>query len=112
MELASTATPPVIAATVFHAHQFAEKLLKCVMYANRQRPPHGHETAKLLEECPQEMRSDGVLARACAFLDGIYPSSRYGHVFPTPQNARDAVAAARVVRERVMPIIERLQRES
>jgi HEPN domain-containing protein/predicted nucleotidyltransferase len=111
MELMVGATPPLVKATVFHAHEFTEKLLKCALYVVRRPPPRTHATKELLAESPEPLRGDPGLRLACNLLDDLYPSSRYGPVFPTLEDARDAVKAARLVRDRVMPLIERLYNE-
>lgn len=89
-------------AIAFHAHQATEKLIKSVLIAGHVRPPRTHELRKLLPIAPAELRDDAAVRQACVTLDQVYPQSRYpGAAMPTQEEVEGAVAAARLVLDRV-----------
>jgi uncharacterized protein len=107
MERMAHSDPPVFDAVCFHAHQCVEKLLKALLIAKSVRPPRTHSLLELLDAC-QHARADVRRLRSrCRTLQKLYPRSRYPkEKEPTKSEAESAVAAARRVRDAVLPLLQ------
>lgn len=90
----------------FHAHDGAEKLLKAFIVSTGRRPRRTHLLVELLEQCSGELRS--ALLDPAALLDRVWPRARYPeNGVVTRADGEAAVAAARLVREAVRPLVLR-----
>lgn len=99
-EQSLAATDPVWDGVCFHAHASAEKLLKATVVREGTFPPRSHDLLDLLKLQPAALRNDPAVVAACALLMSVYPLSRYPEsAEPTPEQAREAVVAARQVRD-------------
>lgn len=106
VELLKSASP-VFAAICFHAHASVEKLLKALLVARGSFPPRTHVLKTLIELAAPQLRDDQELVAACAFLQEVYPKSRYApNPLPTPDELRRAVEAARTARNRVFTLLQ------
>jgi HEPN domain-containing protein/predicted nucleotidyltransferase len=105
----SLASPePVWDAICFHSHACVEKLLKALIVRAGTFPPKTHELKELLTLQESDVGSDIELGAACALLAPLFPKSRYPEAGePTADEARDAIAAARLVRQRLRPRLGR-----
>jgi HEPN domain-containing protein/predicted nucleotidyltransferase len=107
-ELSMAPTDPAPGAVCFHAHACAEKLLKALIVSGGTHPPRTHELTKLLSLQGPIVRADKALIAACALLGALYPMSRYPEQpLPTLDDARRALDSARVVRDRLLPLLSR-----
>jgi HEPN domain-containing protein/predicted nucleotidyltransferase len=105
-ELSMAPTDPAPGAICFHAHACAEKLLKALIVRRGRHPPRTHELPQLLSLQGPSVRANRALIAACALLDGLYPSSRYPEEpLPTLDDARRALDSARLVRDRLLPLL-------
>jgi len=105
-ELSMAATDPAPGASCFHAHACAEKLLKALIVRRGRHPPRTHALPELLSLQVPSVRADKALIAACALLQALYPGSRYPEEpLPTLDDARRAFDAARLVRERLLPLL-------
>lgn len=99
---------PATGAICFHAHACAEKLLKAMIVRKGSYPPRTHALPELLSLQDPPIRDDAAVIAACALLQTFYPSSRYpGEPLPTFDGARRAFDAARLVRDRLLPLMSR-----
>ena len=106
-ELSMASADPPLDAICFHAHACVEKLLKALIVSGGAYPPRTHVLPQLLARQAAHMRDDGPIAAACDFLQTLYPGSRYpDQPMPTLEQARTALESARVVRDRVVPLLE------
>jgi uncharacterized protein len=86
-------------AICFHSHACVEKLLKASIVQAGVFPPRTHELPALLAAQPPALRDNAALVQACRLLDDLFPRSRYPELpEPTPDEARQAIAAARAAR--------------
>jgi HEPN domain-containing protein len=107
-ELSMAPTDPAPGAICFHAHACAEKLLKALIVRHGTHPPRTHALPELLSLQAPAIRDDAAVAAACALLQTLYPSSRYpGERMPTFEEARRAFDSARLVRDRLLPLLKR-----
>jgi HEPN domain-containing protein len=105
-ELSMAPTDPAPGAICFHAHACAEKLLKALMVRRGRHPPRTHALPELLSLQGPSVRADKALIAACALLEALYPSSRYPEEpLPTLDEARRALDSARLVRDRLLPLL-------
>jgi HEPN domain-containing protein/predicted nucleotidyltransferase len=105
-ELSMAPTDAAPGAVCFHAHACAEKLLKALIVRRGTHPPRTHELAEILSLQGPGVRADKALIAACALLQALYPGSRYPEEsLPTLDDARRALASARLVRERLLPLL-------
>jgi HEPN domain-containing protein/predicted nucleotidyltransferase len=105
-ELSMAATYPAPGAICFHAHACAEKLLKSLIVRRGTHPPRIHELPELLSLQGPSVRADKALIAACALLQALYPGSRYPEEpLPTLDDARRALDSARLVRDRLLPLL-------
>jgi HEPN domain-containing protein len=102
----ASADPP-LDAICFHAHACVEKLLKALIVSGGAYPPRTHVLPQLLARQAAHVRDDRAIAAACDSLQMVYPGSRYAdQPMPTLEQARTALESARVVRDRVLPLLE------
>lgn len=107
-ELSMAATDPAPGAICFHAHACAEKLVKALIVRGGRHPPRTHELPQLLSLQGPSVRADKALIAACALLQALYPGSRYPEEpLPTLDDARRALDSARLVRDRLLPLLSR-----
>ena len=90
-------TPLTYGAT-FHAQQCAEKYLKALLMARRQVFPRTHDLAALSDLCLQNELLIPVDRDALERLTAYAVQVRYPGEDPTPDEAREAVQVAQVVR--------------
>jgi HEPN domain-containing protein/predicted nucleotidyltransferase len=97
---------PVWDAICFHSHACVEKLLKAVIVRTGTFPPRTHELEELLGMLPPAIRDLPGIAPACVLLMALWPRSRYPELpEPAPDDARQAIAAARSVRHALLPFL-------
>jgi HEPN domain-containing protein/predicted nucleotidyltransferase len=107
-EQSLAAPDPVWDSICFHSHACVEKLLKALIVRAGTFPPKTHELKELLTLQEPDVGSDIELGAACALLAPLFPKSRYPEASePTPDEAREAIAAARFVRQRLRPRLGR-----
>jgi uncharacterized protein len=105
-ELSMAPTDPALGAICFHAHACAEKLLKALIVRRGRHPPRTHALPELLSLQGPSVRADKALIAASALLQALYPGSRYPEEsLPTLDDARRAFDSARLVRERLLPLL-------
>lgn len=98
-ETSLASTEPSWDAICFHSHACVEKLLKALIVTQGVFPPRTHELPELLAMQSPDIRDAAPLQAACTLLTALYPKSRYPEAgFPTPDEARSALAAARDAR--------------
>jgi HEPN domain-containing protein len=103
-----SAADPSWDAICFHSHGCVEKLFKALVVRAGTFPPRTHELGDLLTLQPLPISNDEMLRVACKLLMDLYPRSRYGPLpEPTPDEARQAIAAARQVRALLLPWLQR-----
>lgn len=92
----------------FHAQQVAEKMLKAYLVARGQVPPKIHDLPTLLLLCRKQGASLEDLDSDCEFLLGFGAAARYPGEFvtPTASEGREAVAAAKRVRQAVQALLQ------
>lgn len=104
--MSMAAADPTTGAICFHAHACAEKLLKALIVRRGSHPPRTHALPGILSLQAPAIRDDAALTAACALLQTLYPGSRYPEEpMPTFEEARRAFDAARVVRDRLLPLL-------
>ena len=97
---------PVWDAVCFHAHAYAEKLIKALIVRDGSYPPRTHDLEQLRALRP-DLQRDDRLTSACQRLMHLLPLSRYaGFREPTPDEARDAVSAAKTIQDIVFPLLK------
>lgn len=104
MDMALAAESYPAGPVAFHAHAGAEKLLKALIVSSGRRPRRTHALSDLLKQCPPEL--EARLADAATLLDAMFPRTEYpelGRV--SPEEAKAAVAAARLLRGVARPIV-------
>ena len=107
-ELALAAAEPSWDAICFHSHACVEKLLKALIVTQGVFPPRTHELPELLALQSPEIRDAAPLYAACNLLTKLYPKSRYPEAgYPTPDEARSAIVAAREARRVLGAKLER-----
>jgi HEPN domain-containing protein/predicted nucleotidyltransferase len=107
-ELSMAAIDPAPGAICFHAHACAEKLLKSLIVRRGTHPPRTHALPELLSLQGPGVRADKALIAACELLQALYPGSRYPEEpLPTLDDARRALDSARLVRDRLLPLLTR-----
>lgn len=107
--MSMAAEDPATGAICFHAHACAEKLLKALIVRRGRHPPRTYALPKLLALQASAIRDDAAVIAACALLQTLYPSSRYpGEPMPTLEEARRAFDSARLVRDRLLPLLNRI----
>ena len=107
-KISMAAADPTTGAICFHAHACAEKLLKGLIVRQGNHPPRTHALPELLSLQAAALGDDAALIAACALLQTLYPSSRYpGEPMPTFEEARRAFDSARLVRDRLLPLLSR-----
>ena len=100
------ATDPVWDAVCFHSHACIEKLLKALIVRTGTFPPRTHELGGLLDALPPVIRDTPGVVNDCALLMAVWPKSRYPELpQPTPDEAAQAIAAARRVRLFLLPFV-------
>lgn len=108
-ELWMAAADPATGSICFHAHACAEKLLKALIVRRGRHPPRTHALPELLSVQAAGIREDTALIAACALLQTLYPSSRYPEEpLPTLDDARRAFDSALLVRDRLLPLLNRM----
>jgi uncharacterized protein len=101
------AAQPAWDGVCFHAHACIEKLLKALIAAQGSFPPRTHELLDLLKHQVPEIRDDASIIVACDVLMALWPRSRYPHLLePRPEEARQALDAARDLRRRLLPRLD------
>jgi HEPN domain-containing protein/predicted nucleotidyltransferase len=99
---------PVWDAVCFHSHACVEKLLKGLIVKQGVHPLRTHELRELLALQAREIREDVENVAACALLQELYPKSRYPEApMPTPAEGRRALEAARLLRGRLLTLLQR-----
>jgi HEPN domain-containing protein/predicted nucleotidyltransferase len=107
-QLSINAARPGLGAICFHSHACVEKLLKALLVSRGKHPPKTHELLELVALQSREVSNDTALSKACVLLHGLYPKSRYPEVpMPALDEARQAFAAAQLVRDRVLPLFKK-----
>jgi HEPN domain-containing protein/predicted nucleotidyltransferase len=102
------AADPATGAICFHAHACAEKLLKAVIVMRGSHPPRTHALSELLALQAPAIRDDAGMIAACALLQSLYPSARYPEEpLPTFEESSRAFDSARLVRDRLLPLVSR-----
>ena len=90
---------------VFHAQQACEKLLKALILNRGSIPPRTHDLALLLNMCPDLVSNDPSLPvemdRLLLLFGSRYPDTK----LPSAEEGTDAVAIARKVAQRLVPLI-------
>jgi HEPN domain-containing protein/predicted nucleotidyltransferase len=110
MQATEDLDPPARGVVCFHAHQCAEKLLKACLISRSIHPPRTHDLPKLLDLCTGAGFGLERLRPACETLYSLWPKSRYpAKGAPTSSDAQAAIEAATVVREAVLPLLERAE---
>lgn len=105
-QLSIAAADPPLGTICFLAHACVEKLLKALIVKQGSYPQHTHELPELLALQPPSIREDAAVISACALLHTLYPKSRYPKApMPTPDEARRAFDSARLVRDRLLPLL-------
>jgi len=105
-EMSVTAEDPATGAISFHAHGCVEKLLKALIVRRGNHPPRTHALPELLSLQAAGIREDAAMIAACALLQTLYPRSRYPEQsLPTLDEARRAFDSARLVRDRLLPLL-------
>jgi len=101
----ATADPPS-GAICFHAHGCVEKLLKALIILRGTYPPRTHDLPQLNSLQMADVRNNRAVNDACVLLQRLYSGSRYpDEPMPTVDDARNALASARVVREFLLPML-------
>jgi len=90
---------PVPSIVCFHCQQCVEKYLKACLVYHRDKPPRIHDLHKLLVLCERRDPLLGALASQMKALDPHAVLTRYPGATATVNEAKDAVAAARVARQ-------------
>jgi uncharacterized protein len=91
----------------FHSHACAEKLLKALVVQAGSFPPRTHKLTDLLDLQEPSIRDDATLRADCDLLTRLLPLSRYPECpEPTPDEGREAIAAARRIAAILMPRLE------
>lgn len=96
----------------FHAQQYVEKLLKVLIIRQNLKPERTHKLSGLVAQLLPLLSADPRVVPACDLLDAYYPRSRYPADDPaefnplTEEEAVKAVAAAKLMREIVLPLLE------
>ncbi len=107
-KMSMAAVDPAPGAICFHAHACAEKLLKALIVRRGRHPPRTHALPDLLSLQATGIREDTALIAVCALLQTLYPSSRYPEEpMPTLEQAQRAFESARLVRDRLLPLLGR-----
>ena len=106
-KLSIAAPDPAVGTICFLAHASAEKLLKALIVKQGKHPPRTHELPELLALQPPSIRDDKAVIAACTLLQALYPGSRYpDEPMPTLDDARRAFDSARLVHDRVTPLLQ------
>lgn len=104
----AAAADPAWGAICFHAHACIEKLLKAMIVTHGKFPPRTHELAELLQRVDPVIRDDPDIIASCVLLQEVFPKSRYSpNPLPMPDEARRAVDAVRLARERLLKELKR-----
>lgn len=85
-------------AICFHAQQCAEKYLKALLISRQLEFPKTYDLATLNSLCERHGILTGILPHSLALLSDYAVVARYPGNEPTEEEAREAVAIARVVR--------------
>ena len=105
-KMSMAAADPATGAICFHAHACGEKLLKALIVRGGSHPPRTHALPELLSLQAPSVRDDAAVIAACALLQTLYSSSRYPEEpMPTFEEARRAFDSARLVRDRLLPLL-------
>jgi HEPN domain-containing protein/predicted nucleotidyltransferase len=105
-QLSIAAADPPLGPICFHAHPCVEKLLKAMIVKQGVHPLRTHELPEILALQPATIREDAEVLAACPLLDRLYPKSRYPKApMPTHDEARRAFDSARLVRDRLLPLL-------
>lgn len=105
-QLSIDAPDPPAASICFLAHASVDRLLKAMIVKQGRHPQRTHELPNLLALQAPSIRDDVGVIAACTLLDGLYPKSRYDEEqMPTADEARRAFDAARLVRDRLLPLL-------
>lgn len=103
----SLAAGPALGTICFLSHACVEKLLKALIVKHGSHPHHTHELPELLALQSPTIREDAAVIAACMLLHKLYPKSRYPKApLPTLDEARRAFDSARLVRDRVLPLVD------
>jgi HEPN domain-containing protein/predicted nucleotidyltransferase len=106
-KISMAAADPTTGAICFHAHACVEKLLKALVVMRGSHPPRAHALPELLSLQAPAIRDDPAMIAACALLQSLYSSARYPEEpLPTLDDARRAVDSARLVRDRLLPLLK------
>jgi HEPN domain-containing protein len=90
------------------AHSATEKLLKTVIVRNGRFPERSHRLSKLIPAAGRDLERDEQLVAACTLLENLYPKSRYApNPLPTEDEARAAIDAMKIARDRLLPLLRR-----
>lgn len=107
-KISMEAADPTTDAICFHAHACVEKLLKALVVMRGSHPPRTHALTELLSLQAPVIREDPAMITACALLQSLYSSARYPEEpLPTLDDARRAFDSARLVRDRLLPMLSR-----
>ncbi len=89
---------PNFYAACFHSQQCAEKYLKAFLVSRHIEPPRTHNLIELLKLCVARDGTFEMIRPALESLNTYAVVIRYPGTFATKEDARDAVKAARQVR--------------
>jgi HEPN domain-containing protein/predicted nucleotidyltransferase len=107
-KISMAATDPALGAICFHAHACVEKLLKALIVNRGSHPQRTHALPELLSLQTPSVRDDAAVIVACTLLQTLYPSARYPEEpIPTLDHAQRALDSARLVRDRLRPLVSR-----
>jgi HEPN domain-containing protein/predicted nucleotidyltransferase len=101
-----SSTDPTWDAICFHSHACVEKLLKALIVLTGKFPPRTHDLEKLLAMQRAVISDDPAIVDGCKLLDALLPAARYPELpEPAPEQALDAIRAARYIRAVVAPLL-------
>ena len=90
----------------FLAHAATEKLLKTLIVKNGSFPERSHLLSTLIPVAAPDLERDQQLVMACTVLESLHPKSRYApNPMPTEEEARAAIEAMKIARDRILPLL-------
>ena len=90
---------PLVTTSCFHSQQCAEKYLKAILVFRRKAFPKTHDLDKLKNLCEQAGVIVPISSDPLDLLTMYAVEKRYPGRAPTRQDARDALATAKLVRQ-------------
>ncbi|RLT39000.1 MAG: HEPN domain-containing protein [Chloroflexi bacterium] len=96
---------PLTASACFHAQQCAEKYLKAILVAQGHLFPRTHDLLALHTLCVQVGVISGIPLDRLESLSAYAVQVRYPGEDPTPEETKEALDAARVVRRFVRKLL-------